>query len=298
MHLKALISLPLALIASACISSVELVQRPIVFEPVIGSEVRSSSDIDMSVPFPEDKSFGVWALDSRSGGKYIDDQQIRCSGGIWGDESLPFWPTSSSLTFYAYAPYDLAMRLEGGNLVLEGFDVREDGAEVLFAKTSSPLTSSEGEVKLPFIHALAKLDVRVANGFGADVDVRIDRILLRGVAMRGDFHSIRYPYWKADESSAVDITIFDSERDGQFLAGPTMQFIGDVHTIIPQGLTPSIELTYAFRVDEGEWIDGQTDTAELRDVFWEPGRYYTYSLRINEMKLSCTTGIGHWNERK
>ena len=272
-------------------------QTEIVFDPVIGSEVRSSSNVDMSVPFPEDKSFGVWALDSQNGGKYIDDQQIRCSDGIWGDESLPFWPTSSSLSFYAYAPYDLAMRFEDGNLALEGFDVREDGAEVLFAKTPSGLTSSEGEVKLPFVQALAKLDVRIANGFGVDVDVRIDRILLKGVAMRGDFHSVRYPYWKADESSTVDITIFDSERDGQFLAGPTMQFIGDVHTIIPQGLTPSIELTYAFRVDEGEWIDGQTDTAELRDVFWEPGRYYTYSLRINEMKLSCTTGIGHWNER-
>ena len=188
---KTIIPFLLTFVLASCISSVELVQRPIVFEPVIGSEVRSSSETDMSVPFPEDKSFGVWALDSRSGGKYIDDQQIRCFDGIWGDESLPFWPTSSSLTFYAYAPYDLAMRLEGGNLVLEGFDVREDGAEVLFAKTSSPLTSSEGEVKLPFIQGLAKLDVRVANGFGADVDVRIDRILLRGVAMRGDFHSIR-----------------------------------------------------------------------------------------------------------
>ena len=298
MHLKTLILLPLAFLASACISSVELVQTEIVFDPVIGSEVRSSSNVDMSVPFPEDKSFGVWALDSQSGGKYIDNQQIRCSGGIWGGESLPFWPSSSSLTFYAYAPYGLQMGLEGGSLALEGFDVREDGTEVLFAKTSSGLTSSDGEVKLPFIHALAKLDVRVANGFGADVDVRIDRLLLKGVAMRGDFRSNRHQYWKADESSTVDVIIFDSERDGQFLAGPTMQFIGDVHTIIPQGLAPSIELTYAFRVDEGEWIDGQIDSVELRDVFWEPGRYYTYSLRINEMKLSCTTGIGHWNERK
>ena len=297
MHLKTLILLPLAFLASACISSVELVQTEIVFDPVIGSEVRSSSNVDMSVPFPEDKSFGVWALDSQNGGKYIDDQQIRCSDGIWGDESLPFWPTSSSLTFFAYAPYSLDMRFEDGNLALEGFDIREDGTEVLFAKTPSGLTSSEGAVKLPFVQALAKLDVRIANGFGVDVDVRIDRILLKGVAMRGDFHSVRYPYWKADESSTVDITIFDSERDGQFLAGPTMQFIGDVHTVIPQGLTPSIELTYAFRVDEGEWIDGQVEAAELRNIFWEPGRYYTYSLRINEIKLSYTTGIGHWNER-
>ena len=296
MHLKALISLPLALLASACVSSVELVQVPIEFNPVIGNEVRSASD--MSVPFPEDKSFGVWALDSHSSGKYVDDQEIRCHDGVWTSSSLPFWPSSSSLTFYAYSPYDLPMRLEGGNLVLEGYNVAEDDAGFLFAKTSSGLTYSQGEVKLPFVHALAKLDVRVANGFGADVDVRIDRIILKDVAMRGDFHSTRHPYWNADKASVADVIIFDSERDGQFLAGPTMQFIGDVHTIIPQGLTPSIELTYAFRVDEGEWIDGQTDTAELRDVFWEPGRYYTYSLRINEMKLSCTTGIGHWNERK
>ena len=296
MHFKPLRSLPWTLLASACISSVELVQEPIVFDPVIGHEVRTVND--MSVPFPEDESFGVWALDSQSSGKYIDDRQICCSSGVWGSASLPFWPSSSSLTFFAYSPYDLPMRLEGGNLMLEGFDVRDGDDELLFAKTASGLTSAQGEVKLPFIHALAKLDMRVANGYGNDVQVRVDRILLKGVAMRGDFHSARHPYWKADKSSTVDVTIFDSERDGQFLAGPTMQFIGDVHTIIPQGLTPSVELTYAFRVDEGEWIDGQVESVELRDVFWEPGRYYTYSLRISEMKLSCTTGIGHWNERK
>ena len=147
------------------------------------------------------------------------------------------------------------------------------------------------------MHALTKLDMRVVNGYGTDMDIRIDRILLRGVAVRGDFSSARYPYWRADEASTVDVIIFDSERDGQFLAGPTMQFIGDINTIIPQGLNPSVEISYSFRVDEGDWIDGQTDSAQLRDVFWEPGRYYTYSLRLSEMKLSCTTGIGHWNER-
>ena len=294
MTLKPLISLSLTLLASACISKVELVQNPIVFNPVIGHEVRAT---DMSVPFPEDKTFGVWALDYHQAGSYIDDQEIRCTGGIWTSASLPFWPQSSSLTFYAYSPYDLPMDLEEGNLVLKDFDVSAEDDELLFARTDSWLIAEQGAVKLPFTHALAKLDMRVANGYGTDMDIRIDRILLRGVAVRGDFSSARYPYWRADESSIVDITIFDSERDGQFLAGPTMQFIGDVHTILPQGLTPSIELTYSFRVDDGAWIDGQRESVELRDVYWEPGRYYTYSLRISEMKLSCTTGIGHWNER-
>ena len=55
--------------------------------------------------------------------------------------------------------------------MLEGFDVRDGDDELLFAKTASGLTSAQGEVKLPFIHALAKLDVRVANGFGGEIFV-------------------------------------------------------------------------------------------------------------------------------
>ena len=113
-------------------------QSPIVFNPVIGHEVRAN---DMSVPFPEDKSFGVWAMDSHQAGNYIDDREIRCTDGIWSSESLPFWPQSSSLTFFAYSPYDLPMRLEGGNLVLKDYDVRRDDADVLFAKTASGLTA-------------------------------------------------------------------------------------------------------------------------------------------------------------
>jgi hypothetical protein len=202
------------------------------------------------------------------------------------------------LTFLAYSPYGLLVQFEEGNLVMKGFDVRKDDTEVLFATTPSGLTSEQGDVKLPFMHALAKLDVRVANRFGTDIDLRIDRIVLKGVAMRGDFNSSRHPYWRVDESTVEDVLIFDSERDGQFLAGTTMQFIGGVHAVIPQGLNPYLELVYSFRVDDGEWIDCQQDSVPLLGVYWEPGRYYTYSLGINEEKLSYTTGIGHWNGRK
>ena len=294
MTLKSLI-FPLAFLATACISKVERVQTPIVFNPVVGNEVRST---DMSVPFPEDKTFGVWASGNKSVGTFIADKEICCTDGVWVSESLPFWPSNSSLRFLAYSPYGLQMQLEDGNLVMKGFDVHKNDTEVLFATTPSGLTSEQGEVKLPFTHALSKLDVRVANRFGSEIDLRIDRIALKGVAMRGDFNSSRHPYWKVDESTLEDVLIFDSERDGQFLAGTTMQFIGGVHAVIPQGLEPYFELVYAFRVDEGEWIDGQQESVQLRGVYWEPGRYYTYSLGINEEKVSYTTGIGHWNGRK
>lgn len=295
MHLKPFISLPLAFLATACISKVELVQTPILFDPVIGSEVRSETD--MSVPFPEDETFGVWALDNTASSGYMDDCEIRYSGGEWTSDPAFLWPSSSSLSFLAYSPYSLAMRMEGGSLVLKEFDIRKDGQEILFARTLSGLTSGQGDVKLPFVHGLSKVDVRVANGFGDDVDVRIDGIVLKGVAMRGDFDTSRRTYWKADESSLEDIIIFDSGRDGEFLTGPKMQFIGDIHTIIPQAMNPAFEVSYSFRVDEGEWIDGQKESVQLRDAYWEAGRYYTYSLRINDMNLSYTTGIGHWIER-
>lgn len=269
-------------------------QSPIVFNPVIGHEVRAT---DMSVPFPEDKTFGVWALDSSNQSIYIDNQQISHQDGVWTSSSLPLWPVSSSLDFVAYSPYTLPVRLDGGAIVLDDFSVTEDGTDMLFAQTASGLTAAQGEVKLPFAHALAKLDVRVANGFGDGFDLRMDKIVLKGVAMRGNFHSTRRPCWRIDESTFDDIIIYDSGRDGQFLAGTRMQFVGQACSIIPQAVKPSIELTYSFRVDQGEWIDGQKESVELKDVYWETGRYYTYSLRISETKVSCTAGIGHWNER-
>lgn len=294
MRLKPLISLPLAVLASACISKVELVQTPIVFDPVIGTEVRA---FDMSIPFPEDKTFGVWALDSSTLSRYIDNEQVCFQDGEWAPISHPLWPTSSSLSFVAYSPYTLPMGLESGELVLEGFDVAKEGTDILFAKAASGHEYGQRDVKIPFVHALSKLDMRVKNGFGDDIELRIDKIVLKGIAMRGSFHSSKHPYWRIDESSFDDIVIFDSGRDGQFLAGPTMQFIGDVYSIIPQAVKPVVELTYSFRISDAEWIDGQKESVELQDVYWEPGRYYTYSLNLNEVKLTYTTGVGHWNER-
>lgn len=295
MRLKTLISLPAALVLTSCISSVNLVEEKIVFNPVIGNEVRSS---DMSVPFPEDKTFGVWALDSRTSAKHMDDCEIVYAGGEWTSDPSTFWPVSQSLLFAAYSPYSLPMALEGGNLVLNDFDVMKDEADILFTMPVSGITSAQGAVKLPFMHALSKLDMRVANGFGDDVDLRIDAIVIKGVARSGDFSTARKSYWRVDESSLEDIVIFDSVRDGEFFAGPRMQFIGDVHTIIPQGMHPVVEVSYSFRVDDGEWIDGQKESVELQDTYWEAGRYYTYSLIINEVRLKYTTGIGHWSERE
>ena len=250
----------------------------------------------MSVPFPEDKSFGVWALDSQSA-EYISDNEISCSSGIWSSELLPFWPTNSTLTFYAYSPCTLPVKFMKGIMTLEGFNVMSDSDDVLFAQTESGLTSSLGDVKLPFSHALSRIDMRIASGYGADVQVRIDRIVLKKVATVGNYDSSKYPNWTVDSSTATDIVFFDSERDGQFLAGPKMQFIGELHTIIPQNIRSVIELEYAFRVDDTDWIEGQKDVTEEIIITWEPGRYYTYSLTINESRLAYTTGIGHWSER-
>lgn len=294
MRFKTVISLPAALVLTACISSVNMVEEKIVFNPVIGNEVRSS---DMSVPFPEDNTFGVWALDSRTSAMYMDDCEIRHADGGWTSDPVTFWPVSTPLSFMAYSPYSLPMTLEGVNLVLKDFDVSKDDTDILFTLPVYGLTSALGAVKIPFMHALSKLDMRVANGFGDDVDLRIDAVLIKGVARRGDFTTARKSYWIVDESSLEDIVIFDSERDGEFLAGPRMQFIGEVHTIIPQGMRPTVVLSYSFRVDGGEWIDGQQESVELRDTYWEAGRYYTYSFNINESRLTYTTGIGHWSER-
>ena len=295
MHLKTLISFSLAMVLASCVSTTNLEQTAIVFNPVIGNEVRSEN---MSVPFPEDKTFGVWAMENDKSTEYICDQEIGYAEGLWTSGSLPLWPASSSLTFYAYSPYDLPVSFKDGVMMLDDFDVTCDGDEFLFAWTASELTAMHGNVKLPFQHALSRIDMRIASGYGDGVQVRVDRIILKNVSVAGDFNSARHPYWTVDESTAADVVIFDSVRDGEFLAGTRMQFVGKLQTVIPQKSGSFIELHYSFRMDGGDWITGQKDATGKISVGWEPGRYYTYSLTINEVNLSYTTGIGLWSERE
>ena len=287
---KTLIPFLLTFVLASCISSVEMVQTPIVFNPVIGHEVRSS---EMSIPFPEDKTFGVWAVDNNTGRTFVYDHEISCKSGLWTSEYLPLWP-ESSLLFHAYSPFALGVEFSNNAIVLDSFNIGKDGEEFLYAQTSTPQNANGGKVKLQFSHALSRIDMRIKSGYGEEVEVRIDKITLKRVADTGNFNSSQYPQWTTDESTIKDIVIFDSERDGNFLAGPNMQYIGDIHTIIPQKSGSSIEVCYAFRIDDGDWIDGQRESTSEIIVQWEPGRYYTYSLTINEVKLSYTTGIGHW----
>ena len=277
----------------SCLSHVETAQSPIVFNPVIGHEVRST---EMSIPFPEDKTFGVWAVDNNTGRTFIHDHEISCTSGLWTSEYLPLWP-DSELKFHAYSPFNLSVGYSNGAIVLDSFNIGKDGEEFMYAQTSSPQGANEGKVKLQFSHALSRIDMRIKSGFGEDFDVRIDKVILKRVAETGNFNSLRYPQWTTDESSIKDIIIFDSERDGNFLAGPNMQYIGDLHTIIPQKSGSSIQVYYSFRIDDGDWIDGQSESTSEIIVQWEPGRYYTYSLTINEVKLSYTTGIGQWTDK-
>ena len=101
----------------SCLSSVKPDGRreAITFEPVVGAEVRSGETSE----FPEDVSFGIWAVTSE-GQTFIDREEVTFDGETWSTASPYYWPEGATLHFYGFAPYEYGMQMNaGGSLVLD-----------------------------------------------------------------------------------------------------------------------------------------------------------------------------------
>ena len=155
---------------------------------------------------------------------------------------------------------------------------------------------TDSTVHLPFRRATAMIDFRVANGLNEATSVTIEKIILKGVYVRGSFDSSADPQWNL-AGEPMDITVYDSSRDG---AGPEAvrkpQTYGGTLEIIPQQSKPVVEVVYSFQTADSEWLSGQRNrTAELQ-AKWEPGRHYTYTLTITETIIRHSAGISTANQ--
>ena len=70
------------------------------FKPVIGHDTRAEE----SVPFPEDRTFYVWALNTTDGSIYLNKENIAHKSEGW--LSVRKWP-EAELDFTAYWPIEL-----------------------------------------------------------------------------------------------------------------------------------------------------------------------------------------------
>lgn len=284
-----------ALIFSGCVKH-DTTWTPdnIAFRPLIGHDTRAVE----SVPFPQDRSFKVWAVSQNDGicldgGLYLDAEEISYGENGW--ESSKKWPRYE-LEFEACWPTDLAVDFSPVNgIQLKDFDCSKGDVDILIAHASDN-DQLDGVSVLRFDHILSRLDFRMLHSLSEDIAVRVKKITLIGFADSGDYNVKVKNGWDTDSKDFSYVVYDAGDSEGFSIIAGTAQYLGDEFYVIPQACTAALEVSYEISYDGSIWIP-QTETIKSIETYWEPSKHYTYTINLRMDKLTHTTGISSWNNR-
>ena len=284
-----------ALIFSGCVKH-DTTWTPdnIAFRPLIGHDTRAVE----SVPFPQDRSFKVWAVSQNDGicldgGLYLDAEEISYGENGW--ESSKKWPRYE-LEFEACWPTDLAVDFSPVNgIQLKDFDCSKGDVDILIAHASDN-DQLDGVSVLRFDHILSRLDFRMLHSLSEDIAVRVKKITLIGFADSGDYNVKVKNGWDTDSKDFSYVVYDAGDSEGFSIIAGTAQYLGDEFYVIPQACTAVLEVSYEISYDGSIWIP-QTETIKSIETYWEPSKHYTYTINLRMDKLTHTTGISSWNNR-
>ncbi len=237
------------------------------------------------------QAFGVKAfVNNKSYTPYMNARVSTEEGGIWTpDGGTRFWPSSETLDFYAYAPYDNAaenMNCTGKQITFSytvpkstgsNKDDAKEQPDLMFAFASKSVKDvTDGRVPLNFHHALAAIKFKAHETSSGT----IESISIKNVYGSGDCTydcqagTDKFTWTQKGERS--DFTqSFNVDVDGSNHA-VTDKMPETMFMIIPQNLEgAAIEVVFKSK------DDGKTYTLQAplkKENNWEAGKIYTYTI--------------------
>ena len=257
------------------------------FDPVIGHDTRTAVE---SVPFPEDGTFNVWAVNQSNGNIHLENETVSYDGGWLASKK---WP-QAELTFDAYSPSDLPFEFsKNKGLTLKDFDCSEGATDILVAHADNADMTVDSLVTMTFEHVLSRVEFRMQHSLSSEMSVKVRKIEMIGFSSKGTYNSQKDDPWTvgAKEFSYV---AFEDEEGLELSSEPI--YLGEDFYTIPQLCRAKVEVTLDIKFGNATWIP-QTEIIKELDTYWEPSTHYTYTLNLTEQKLTYTTGISTWSNR-
>ena len=260
-------------------------------------------------------SFGIFGGYSATEGGTLtnlfdDDKAVKVfhDGTNWKYNNVKYWRRNSHYRFRAYCPYEaevLPSTSDADNISIK-YRIIDHQYDLLVAFAHRcPATDSEGykTVNMPFQHALSGLRFKVVfdeSVSGGQTD-RITGFHLKGLRPAG---TLLYSHeegkrlspkleWSAkyfDENTEY----YNCSDQAVFGKGTAVNIFHDnngvvfaIPQIVEKGRT-SVHFTTA---------NGDMDhTATLPPITWEPGKIYTYTLKVLKSSVEVNVGIKDWDE--
>lgn len=244
------------------------------------------------MPFPEDRTFNVWATD-QYGTAVLAGETV--THGTAGWMTATPWPESEVL-FAAYYPSDLAPQyIPGHGFILNDFTASSDDVEVLLSHETTGEEGTDGIHSLHFEHILSRVDFRVKQSLAGDIEVRAVKAEMIGFGLSGDYNVAGDYKWTVDGTDGR-IVIYDALQSDGIAVDGTPQYIGDQFLVIPQHCKAYIYITFRVRMGGGGWIEDRVSVGPL-NTDWQSGKQYTYTMNLTDTKMTYTTGITSWTSK-
>lgn len=257
------------------------------FRPVIGTDTRAEG----SIPFPQDRSFKLWATDDRTGDIYISDAEISYNDGWYAPKP---WP-ENPLKFAAYWPTDLECEFsEEKGLQILSFDSSQDQTDILLASAKAD-NDAGSQVTMNFQHILSRVGFKMIHSLQESMSVKINKVTLSDIAMVGSYN-LTTPYEWTGLTKHETCVIFEDE-EGILIDAKEGTYLENDFYAIPQMTVAKLEVECQIHYGQaGSWIP-QTYEIYPIEIVWDPGKHMIYTLNIRIDKMVHTLGISSMNNR-
>jgi hypothetical protein len=278
-----------ALILSSCVGSLQTNRDSvdIEFRPVIGNDTRAEG----SIPFPQDRSFKLWATEDRTGDIYISDASISYNGGWYAPKP---W-TQEPLRFTAYWPTDLdCIYSEDKGIQIISFDSSDGQTDLLLAEVKAD-NDAGSQVTMNFQHILSRVGFKMIHSLQESMSVKINKVTLSEIAMVGSYNLTTPHEWTGQTKNETCIVFEDEE--GLLINSNEATYLEKEFYAIPQMTSAKLKVECQIHYGQaGSWIP-QTYEISPIEIVWDPGKHMIYTLNIRMDKMVHTLGISSMNNR-
>ena len=267
---------------------------------------------------------------------YIDGAEISKNGAVWKDASKSYyWPKGGSLTFFAYAPSELAkssgtsdgVSISRSGVSYKGWEAKGDRLKTDFmaavpAKDKSRNTNEYYSAGVPmlFKHKLAQIQFVAfveKDDDGTDDDIYIESLVLTNIYRRGDFaqgntddgawsnrsDAGKYVLFKPDspvQLSTDELALMPSGLETMLMIPQNLSALAaDDTSIGASRTTPEIVITYY----QGTTSVSDKKTARatfesIRSYLWEMGTTIKYSITFGDTgyPILFDPSVNEWSD--
>ena len=211
----------------------------------------------------------------------------------WGGTTAQYWPETGYLKFIAYYPSTIGTGVTGDattDIVITGASAA-NGDDILYTNLTDKQDCASNPkplVPMPFLHALAQVQVTAKVSDAAMTNVKVTSVVLTNPLMTGKLTISSNDASWASQAVGDPVTMNNVISDEALNASAKSLGVGTL--VVPGDQTATLTVTYTI-----DGLEVTTDPISITGT-WEKGKKYIYNLSIGLDEIKINPSVANWDD--